>query len=200
MIRRNTWILLIILAVLIGATFLLERNKSGSAAQAQPSATPQPRALIGAEGQISAISVTNEQGQTTAIKKENNQWTVVQPANSGIDVSTIQEAADQLGTMVVLSTINSSLPDESTGFAHPIYVFQVTLSSGAQQTLTVGKLTPTESGYYAQVNGGNPIVVEKYVVDSAAELLKAALPTPTPPSTAEPGSTPGVSATSTPSQ
>ena len=49
--------------------------------------------------------------------------------------------------------------------------------------MSLGAATPTGSGYYAQVNGGSPIVLEKFEVDTLLEKFAPsywATPTPMP--------------------
>jgi hypothetical protein len=65
----------------------------------------------------------------------------------------------------------------------PEYRMDLKFTSGVERNVEVGVITPTESGYYVRVDGGEIVIVSKYTLDSLFGLLNNPpyMPTETPP-------------------
>jgi Domain of unknown function (DUF4340) len=185
MIRRNTLILLILFVILLGVAIYLQKRPISSSTPIATS-TPAPSLLNTTSTAITAIKMEDKEGQVAATIGQNAQWAVQQPANGQITAGNMQEILSQVTSISVLATLETPPPAEATGLNQPDYTLTFSLTTGQDLTLKIGKLTPTSSGYYVQVNQGNPQVVDKYGLDRVIELLKTARATPTPPPTVTP--------------
>jgi hypothetical protein len=83
----------------------------------------------------------------------------------------IDDMLSQLSSLNILSEMDPSLALESVGLKVPIYTLRLTLQDGQQKTVRLGNGTPTQSGYYAQLENGSIAVVTKYVVDNLINYL-----------------------------
>ena len=199
MIKRNTWILLAVFVVVLGAAYGIQQtNLFGP--QVSPTATPNPSLLDLTNNQVSGIQLVDQHGLNVVVKLgSNKQWSIVQPPDSQISQGNVQEILSELGGIAIQSTILNPLPLDSTGLQLPTYTLTLTYASGQTHIIKVGSLTATKSGYYIQLDSGNTVIVNQSGVDSIIEMLKSVTYTPTPtnpPETATPiPSTPSTTAT-----
>lgn len=186
MIRRNTLILLVIFVLLVGLTIYLQKKGPASSSQS-PTATQAPSLMNTTTTAITGIKMVDKDGQVAATIGQNAQWAVQQPLNGQITAGNIQEILSQITTINVLASLETPPPAEATGLNQPTATLTFSLTTGQDLTLKIGKATPTGSGYYVQLNQGNPQIVDKYGLDRVIELLKTARATPTaPPPTVTP--------------
>ena len=81
---------------------------------------------------------------------------------------------------------SSPLPFYSTGLQLPTYIITIAYQSGQNHVIKVGNLTPTQSGYYVQLDIGNTVIVNQFGIDDVIEMLKSVTYTPTPSLTTTP--------------
>jgi len=173
MIKRNTWILLAAFAVLLLAAVYLQR--SGGLATGEEEATPtveqQQLRDVDADG-ISSFQIEDAQGKVVAVERDaQGAWTLTEPPAEKTDSAKVDSAMASLASLEVLNTLETDLALEVVGLANPIYTLQMGLADGGQHVIEVGEATPTGTGYYTRMDGGAPVVISKFAVDSAAELL-----------------------------
>lgn len=178
MLKRTTWILLGVLAVLIGVAFLTQRKVGETASDIKPTQTV---TLLGSDGSdISKVEIANRQGQTVTAALNDQAWTI-EPADATLTPGNIAELTTTLASTSVLATLQGSLPAEETGLDHPAYIIKTTSAAGLTQVIKIGNATPTGSGYYAQVDDGNTLVVGSVNIDRVVELALIGNPTAAPP-------------------
>jgi hypothetical protein len=187
MIRRNTWVLLIILAALVGFAFYLKDQKARSVAQATP--TPGSMLLFNSsEGTPNDIKVADSTGTAVEVARNSSgTWALKAPTAAAADQGAAEAAATQVGDLRILSDVQ--LGPDVVGLDKPSYVITVVFSGGQTHKLTVGSVTPIQDGYYVQEDGGKIQIAEKQGLDSILGLIK------TPPYAAT--ATPAVSPTPT---
>ncbi len=191
MIRRSTWFLLVLLAALVGLTFYLNNRK---ARQALQTPTPASSPLFDVEeGQISRLRIEDASGQAVEIvRDENSKWQVKAPREAEADQGKAEAAVTQVGTLQAMSEVQ--LGPQIVGLDKPSYTITLALKDGTTHKLTIGAVTPIQSGYYVQLDGGRIQIVAKYNIDPLLEWLKE----PPYPPTATPTVTPTPSASETP--
>ncbi len=204
MIRRNTWILLVLLAIVIGAAYYLNNRKSQ-----QASATP----TAGAEGSSGSlplfstsagsptdITVKDTTGKTVEIARNGSgAWVLKAPTSAQADQAAAEAAATQVTSLRVLSTVQLDL--NVVGLDKPAYIMAFTFTDGSKHTLNVGSETPIQDGYYTSLDNGPIKVVDKPGIDALVQLLSQPpyVATPVPPVTLTPtAETPTVQPTDTP--
>jgi hypothetical protein len=181
MIKRNTWILMTLFIVVLGAAILIQKTNV-----LKPSSTPTatlipPLLDFGNNDPVTAVRLVDQHGLDIVSKLDStNQWTIAQPGGLQISQGSMQMILSDLNGIAVQSTLTSPLPLESTGLQLPMYTISISYQSGQSHVVKVGNLTPTQSGYYVQLDTGNTVIVNQSGIDNIVELLRSVTYTPTP--------------------
>lgn len=186
--KRSNWIWLILLALSIGAYFLIKANADKNAAEETPVA--ESNLLIDATGDVlqSIRIYDNDYNIVELVRNENGVWTVSLPAAGEADPSLASAAETQLGALGITSQLGAVANFGDFGLEFPAYTIKLAYYSGAQHKIEVGDLAPTNTGYYVQLDDGDVYVVSQYNLDTILNLIENPpyLPTPTPEPTATP--------------
>jgi hypothetical protein len=171
MVRRGTWILIVVLVVLVGLSLFLQRTKSNEVAT--PTATSSTSPLFGvAPGEPTTIRIENAAGDAVEVARgAGGKWQVTAPNRAEADQAAAEAAATQIGALKSLSVVR--LAPAVVGLERPQYTLIITFADGAAHTLLVGALTPTQDGYYTQLDDGSIQVVDKFGLDELARMLVA---------------------------
>ncbi len=200
MIRRSTWILLVLLILLVAAVFYINRQKTIAANNATPTPGGTRFVFTSQDGLPSDIKIVSGSGTSVEVGRDpSGQWVVKAPTSAPADQAQAQAAATQITSLQIVGDIQIGL--DVVGLDKPAYTLSVTFTGSKTHTLTVGSLTPIQSGYYTQLDGGKIQVVDKSSLDSLLTLVgnppyvatatPAVTDTPTPPpSTDTPTSAP----------
>lgn len=196
MIRRSTWIVLLIFLLLLTATILWQKYKPEKVADVTPTVVA-GKLLELSEADIVGFEVKNLAGKSVAAEADTTgKWVLAGYSAEETDTNRIQTVLQQLSSMSILSNLEQAPAADLVGLAQPGYVVSVNLKNGTKEVAYIGNQTPTASGYYARTEGGNIVVVNKYSIDTLVGLLDqppilpTPLPTETPTSTPEPGLAP----------
>jgi hypothetical protein len=188
MIRRNTWILLVLLVALVGFYFWLKDRQAKQAALATP--TPGVITLFSAAaGTPTDIKLESALGSVVDFgRDQSGTWVVKAPSVAAANQANAEAAAIQVGALRVLANIQ--LGPDVVGLDKPSNTMTVTYVGGQTHKLLVGSVTPIQNGYYAQLDGGPIQVVDKIGMDALlglltnppylATLTPSASPTPPP--------------------
>lgn len=205
MIRKGTWIVLVFFIVLLGAAIFLNRTPGGLTF-AQPTETISPTAIprLLADWQADEIVYIEMKGQTQSsadsavsgaagtvslTKEEDGNWTIGPNNNEEARLGTVENLLSQLTTVRILSALDTSLPLDTAGLVEPRTVITLRSSNNRQTEIRVGGTTPTNSGYYVQLDSNAPVVVSTSSMDAILSLFDPAQlsePTPMPGTTATP--------------
>jgi hypothetical protein len=198
MIKRNTWILLAVFIVLLGAVVILQRSGQ---LEAQPDATEQatttPQVMLFPDVQtvesIRSLKIESLQGEGIGFERDaSGAWALTEPISdtvqAPVDSTQLDGTLGALPGLSVVSALETTLDLNVIGLEAPAYTLSLELADSNRHVLLVGSATPTGTGYYVRLDGAPPVVVNKFSVDSILELVKTPplLPTPTP----VPGTTP----------
>ncbi len=188
MIRRNTWILLLIFAVLLAVTFALSKDTSRK--DAQPEATPAP-ALFSFDplSQIAGVRLQDAEGRQVQVRLlEAQTWEVDGEPPRAADALAVGQALNQLASLRVLSRVGADTPLQALGLNPPYMRIEFALTGGGSVSLEVGAATPVGTGYYVRLDGGSPVVVAQYPLDALMAWLDTPpyAPTPSPEPSAAP--------------
>lgn len=187
MIRRTTWIVLVVFALLLGAAYYLSQNplpKQDEGVQATVANTPEPRLLEGWQPQdIVFMELRGEAGNLTLTRETNGGWILSPENNAPVDAGKVENLRSQLASLQPDVTLTTLPAADQLGIASPANLIIVRNTQGQQVMIKIGKLAPTGSGYYIQKDGSAPVVVSKYPVDTILgffrkDQLVAATPTP----------------------
>lgn len=201
MIRKPTWILLVVLAGLIGFMFYYNNQKALTAIETTP--TSSTAFLFGPEdGLPSSIKIEASTGETVELAHDADQaWMLKMPIEAAADQGLAEAAASQVTTLRVLDEVGLGL--EIIGLDRPVYIITIGFTAGTVHKLEVGSKTPTQSGYYVRVDGEQIVILNLTSLDALLNLVTAPpyaeTPTPSPaPATPTPASATEAAATPTP--
>src|SRR4030065_631286 len=186
MLRRSTWILLLILVALIGFTWLFQRyqkDKADNKATVTPTVPLSDLyALDGTE--VNHIKIADSSGNQIEVYRDisTDQWAIADIPVEKADSFQIESISGQLFALQAQETLTDTPPLESIGLVTPTYTITMTTLDGAQLITYVGSPTPIGSGYYCRVGTGQVVIIDKLVMDDIVNLLTnpPLLPTPTP--------------------
>lgn len=172
--KRSTWILLIIFAILAGLLFYLNRQEGASQDDLDlMTETSQPVEFLFTDesGIPLGIKISDTDGNVVEIvRNEEGTWMLKQPKEAVASQGMAEGASSQVTAIRILSTLD--LAPEYAGLVPPSFLVTVNFSSGETFTVEIGDLTPTESGYYARRSMSDKIhVISKSGVDSLLRLL-----------------------------
>jgi Domain of unknown function (DUF4340) len=186
MVRKSTVTLLIILGVLVlMLVFVKQTRWWNSSLDVQPTATNSPVLLNLGDKTITAFSMADKQGHILKASLDKQQaWIIEQPVGCQSDPGSISSSLSQLPSFKVLVSLEVPPALADVGLSIPAYSLLLTLNDGTTQTLSVGSIVPTGTGYYVQANRDPVVVVSKYSIDSLFQLVSTVCATPTPEVTA----------------
>lgn len=185
MVKKQTWILLVLFAVLAGfALFLKYKPSSETEAVATLPPTTEPVEFLfpAEEGVITSMLIQSREGDVIGVERGESGWMVTQPFETEATQASVEEAASQVAALTVLNRLD--LDPAVVGLKSPAYTITVGFSSGKFYIAQVGDVTPTESGYYVRKDDGSIIVIDKYGMDALLNLVLyppyEETPTPSP--------------------
>lgn len=206
-IKSQTWILLVIFALMIGAVFYVNNQKKVDAAKATPT-SGSAFVFTAADGTANSIEIKPAAGDTVKLVRDaKNVWALELPIKAEADQSYAEAAASQLSALQITGTVDA---DPSIfGFDMPGFVITIGFADGKTHTLEIGDLTPTQSGYYVRLDKGKMMIVGMSGIDSLLQMtsfppyLNTPTPSPLPPtetpvSPTDAIATPDLSVTPTP--
>ena len=180
MIRRQTWVLVAILILLLGVVFYLQRNPlPPSGAEITPSATS-PASLLPGFGAQDIMYVSIKNGEDTIELSNNGGRWVLLPGNKAVEAGKVEEIRAQLADMHVMANLPASFDPETGGLTKSTRMISLRNSQGSQVDMKIGDATPTGDGYYVQINSNAPVVVNKGSIDVLLEQISLSNLAPTP--------------------
>ena len=158
MIRRSTWIIFLIFLAVLGGGLYFQKYQSERAAQVTPTSENKLLFLGLEKTQIKGFEIDSSQGKKFSVAlTENGEWVVAGYTAADTNTYSIEDMLTKITSLTVMSDLESA-PDLSLiGLLTPSYIFKVTQTDGQQLTAYIGGLTPTNSGYYARLEGGSPV-------------------------------------------
>lgn len=197
MIRKSTWIVLVIFILAVGGAYLWQRAQTQKAAQVTPTAAAAPAYLFDIQGQISRVRIERADGRTLEIKLDDQgKWRISLPTGLQADSDAAGSALAQVAVIPVVAALETPPAPAAMALDQPASRLLVTNAEGRTWSADIGALTPTSSGYYAS-SGGKVYIVSKYALDPILGLVDTPpvlQSTPTPDE-----SQPAPAATETPS-
>jgi hypothetical protein len=173
MIRRSTWIAVAVLIVLLGVTWYFEWSPAGLArVKGTPTPTLIPQIIKENQSDISLIEFTASTGDVTKLRKNSdNTWSFQNSTSQVIDQGKMQELLSDIYFLTPLTTIDANASLDAYGLLKPVRIINVQITNGSPYVIKLGSLTPTQSGYYIQVNSNPVVVVSKTSLESILDLI-----------------------------
>jgi len=194
MVRRPTWILLIVLALVVGA-YLLIKKYPIKAAQPTPTVAGATYLITQADGVLQSLQIVDNKGAVFQMQRDlSKTWVITAPTSSAADQGLAGAAESQVGALSIIAALQTPPLSSDIGLGSPTYSMTLGFVSGASHKIEVGSLTPTSSGYYVRFDNGKIYVISQSGIDALSNLLKS----PPYPPTATPVTTPESTITPTP--
>lgn len=180
--KTSNWILLILLALAVGAYFLVKYNNDNKSAEATP--TPSVFYLI-QESETILKKVRMQGADGRVLEMERNQegfWEIILPQRAKAEQWKVTAMETQLASLMVNTQLGRVANFGDFGLDAPTYLLQLEYYNGVRHKIEVGSLTPTKSGYYVRLDDGDVFVIPQYSLDPILGLLDTPpyQPTPTP--------------------
>ena len=196
MLPAGTLITVLLLAVLIGFAYYLNREK-GITADTTPTSEKATSVFPATLGTVSSIEINSIEGDAQRVRiarNEQNVWAIEKPTATEADQGLAEAAATQVSALKVISQIKGN--PNIFGLDNPTYIITIefaggtpALAGGAKEkhTLEIGDSTPTNSGYYVRLDKDKMMITDLSGIDSLLQLgmfppyLNTPTPTPIPP-------------------
>ena len=181
MIRRSTWMMVVVFVALVGLAWYLQRQGGPEEITATP--TPSPGYLFEvAEEDIVRLRIDGQDGrQVEVARDEEAGWSLVVPQAEATDQGRVTSAVTQSAALRIIALLENPPGPEAIGLAPPAYIVSLDLADGSERVVEVGALTPTGSGYYARLSGEAPVILNRGALEVLLRLLdEPPIATPTP--------------------
>jgi len=192
MIKRPTWILLIVLAFVIGAYFFI-KNRPLKPITPTPTAIGNSYLISVANDKLQSLRVSNKDLKVTFIERDSSgTWKVSLPTPGIADQAQAEAAETQVGTLQIVLKLQTSPDLNAIGLDNPTFTITLKFLSGTTHTLQVGNMTPTGSGYYVRYDQGDIYAISVDGINALTALVDSPPypATPTPEATLQPTDTP----------
>ena len=187
MVKRSTWIWLILFVAVVGLFLTIHYRNPVSTATATPTTSLASYLFTDADGNPVSIRIYDNQYHIMMMERTSGGlWTLVLPTPGPADQSGAEAGATQISALRIVEILNTTPPLSSTGLNIPSYVIKVGFENGTKHILEVGNKTPSGSGYYVRVDNDKVYILSADGIDSLVNLLTTppvyvpATPTPTP--------------------
>ena len=174
MIKRPTWILLVILALVVVAYFVIKNRSSATSTEPTPTAPGINFLVTQADGTLQSLRIYDNQNHNVQMQRDTSgTWIITLPTPGAADQALAAAAETQVGALRIVTTLDSQLNLADAGLDSPAYTVELTFASGIQHVIQVGTLTPTNSGYYVRYDAGNLYVISQPGIAALLNLLTA---------------------------
>jgi hypothetical protein len=172
MIKRPTWIMLVILALVIVAYFVIKNHPLTTSTQATPTVLGNNFVVTQTDGKLQVLRISDKQNHIFQMQRDTSgMWIVTLPTSGTADQGLAGAAETQVGALRIVTTLNNQLNLGDAGLDSPAFTIELSFDSGLKHVIQVGTLTPTNSGYYVRYDAGNLYVVNQSGIDALLNLL-----------------------------
>jgi hypothetical protein len=195
MIKRTTWVMLALLALVVGAYFGI---KSLSSKGIPLTATPTGYIFLitGSDGVLQSLRISDNKGGTFQMQRDMSMtWVITAPMTGAADQGLSGAAETQVGALRIVTVLDAHPELSDLGLDIPAHTMEIGFLSGAGHKIEIGNKSPTNSGYYVRFDGEKIYIIEQSGIDALLNLLTGppyiATDTPSPPTEPTSTMTPG---------
>ncbi len=173
MIKRSTWVALAVFVALVGFAVYWQKSPE-TFVSPTPTPTPFPILLPGwSDKEINLIEISASDGNTIALNLDSTkQWSLASSDHDQVAQGKIEELLTTLETATIISAINSPVDLAVVGLKEPRLSIRLQNTKGETVLIKIGEKTPTDSGYYVQVDENLPVILRSITVDDLAAMTK----------------------------
>jgi hypothetical protein len=192
MVKRPTWILLAVLALVVGVYFILQ-NHPLKKVEPTPTTTGDDLLISQADGVLQSLRISDKKGNNFQMQRDlSKSWVITAPQSGVADQGLAGAAETQVGALRIVTALETSPEPSVVGLDNPNSSLELRFTNGKSHKIEVGNVSPTGSGYYVRYDGGKVYVISQSGIDALLNLLTAPPypATPTPSMTPESINTP----------
>jgi hypothetical protein len=158
---KNAIILVIIVALLVGAYVLVTRDKPES----EENVSDLIRLTDYTSDEVESLTLENPAGTFVIVRKD-DKWVLSLPTDLRYDSSTLSSIVINASSIVADRLVEENAQDIAKyGFNDPVTV-RLKTNDGKETLLEIGDKTPTKSGYYIKFAGKNDVyIISTYTGD-----------------------------------
>ncbi len=171
MIRRSTWVLVLVFAALVLLAWYLQQNRQQDQEAAAPAAELGNLLQVDA-GEIQAVEVRSAAGERVVLERSGEEWALVEPQAGPADPDRMTFALGRISALRLLAALENPPPPGDIGLEPAAYTLTVTLTGGTRHSARIGEVTPIQNGYYAAGQDGRVYVVSSPGVEEVLDLLR----------------------------
>lgn len=172
MVKRSTWIWLILFLVALGFYFLIKYIPSSTEVEPTPTVTSTRYLFDQTDGALLRLRVVDDKYNVVELERPSGGfWNVILPIPGLADQARAEAAASQSVALRIVGTIESSQPLSSLGLDTPGHVIKITFEDKIEHKLEIGAETPTGSGYYVRLDRKNIYIISPDGIDALLNLL-----------------------------
>lgn len=180
MIRKPAWIAILIFVLLAAATLFLEK-RGGNISLAKTTPTPTVYMVLKhTDADVVKATLSTKDQEVVVVKDPSTGWKVTSPASVVDGAGVFQEKISEIMAFKVYQLLDSGTSDKALGIDNPTISIALEYADGTGDKILIGGLTPIESGYYARLQNGDPVVLNKTSVENVLDLFTQFFATPTP--------------------
>jgi hypothetical protein len=192
MVKRPTWILLAVLALVVGVYYILQ-NHPLKKVEPTPTTTGDDLLISQADGALQSLRIYDKKGNNFQMQRDlSKSWVITAPQSGVADQGLAGAAETQVGALRIVTALETSPEPSVVGLDNPNSTLELRFTNGKSHKIEVGNVSPTGSGYYVRYDGGKVYVISQSGIDALLNLLTAPPypATPTPSMTPESINTP----------
>jgi len=160
---RSTLVLFVLAVGLGGYAYFIEAERP-----AAPSEAPLDTVFDFEADEITAVTVTAENGDRTVVNKTDARWRLVEPFEGNVEVTAVVGLTSSLATLEMQRVVAE--PDDNAdlatfGLDQPRITVGVTTATGVDTSLLIGERTPTGGDVYATLDGSNRVFLMSGFLD-----------------------------------
>lgn len=173
MIRKSTWILFALFLFILAIGIYLNSSKGILNQEKTPTPVIAEKALpeISLDKLVGISYIKPQSNLISLTKNTNGVWVFVSNPEMTINQARLLELISNLNSLEVMTKMNSTSKVEELGLLKNAQEINIIESDGSKIQVKIGNLTPTESGYYLQVENANPVIVGKGGLETILGLL-----------------------------
>ena len=157
---RNAIILLAVVALLVGAYFVISSIKPDDSPIEDPS-DKYVRLTDYTTDKVKSLTLINPDG-TFVIEKKDTEWVLSSPTDLKYDSSVLSSIVINASSVVVDEVIEENAQDLAKYGLDQVITVKLMDTEGKETVLEIGDMTPTDSGFYIKEAGKNDV----YIVSS----------------------------------
>lgn len=198
MVKRSTWIWMVIFVLVAAAAIYLQRSEeTPSTLPVEGTASPIPTTAYlfpAEEGVVTSLLIESQDGDILGFERQGEAWVATTPYYAETVPGAVEAAASQVTALPIEKSLD--LSDSAVGLNSPAYTITVGFTSGEFIIVQIGDETPTGASYYVRKEDGPVLVVSKYDLAILLDMLTTPplVDTPTP-TAAPPTETPTITPT-----